>query len=191
MDIRQFFFQFRSFTPIPIALLIIYFAQPDILLIIPGAALMLIGELIRIWAVSHAGGATRTRDVGAPFLCTSGPYSRVRNPLYIGNLMIFSGIVLIAGSPNLPIMLGATITFFIIQYSLIVSLEEETLIELFGEPYDTYRKNVRALLPRITAWKDAEPRYPIPLGETLITEKRTLQSLILILMFITLRVYFS
>ena len=191
MDMRQFFFQFRSFTPIPIALSIIYFAQPDLKLMIPGVGLLLIGEFIRIWAVSHAGGATRTRDVGAPFLCTSGPYSRVRNPLYIGNLMIFSGIVLIAGTPNLPIMLGATITFFIIQYSLIVSLEEETLIGIFGEPYNVYKKNVRALLPRLTAWKDAEPREPLPLGETLITEKRTLQNLVLILMFITLRVYFS
>ncbi len=191
MDIRQFFFQFRSFTPIPIALSIIYFAQPVLTLMIPGVGLLLIGEYIRIWAVSHAGGATRTRDVGAPFLCTSGPYSRVRNPLYIGNLMMFSGIVLIAGSPNLPLMLGVTVTFFIVQYSLIVSLEEETLIGIFGEPYAIYRKNVRALLPRLTAWKDAEPREPLPLGETLITEKRTLQNIVLILMFITLRTYFS
>ena len=191
MDIRQFFFQFRSFTPIPIALSIIYFAQPVLTLMIPGVGLLLIGEYIRIWAVSHAGGATRTRDVGAPFLCTSGPYSRVRNPLYIGNLMMFSGIVLIAGSPNLPLMLGVTVTFFIVKYSLIVSLEEETLIGIFGEPYAIYRKNVRALLPRLTAWKDAEPREPLPLGETLITEKRTLQNIVLILMFITLRTYFS
>ena len=191
MDIRQFFFQFRSFTPIPIALSIIYFAQPVLTLMIPGVGLLLIGEYIRIWAVSHAGGATRTRDVGAPFLCTSGPYSRVRNPLYIGNLMMFSGIVLIAGSPNLPLMLGVTVTFFIVQYSIIVSLEEETLIGIFGEPYAIYRKNVRALLPRLTAWKDAEPREPLPLGETLITEKRTLQNIVLILMFITLRTYFS
>lgn len=191
MDIRDFFFRFRSFTPIPIALTIIYFAQPKIAQILPGAGLLLMGEFIRIWAVSHAGGATRTRDVGAPYLCTSGPYNRVRNPLYIGNLMIFSGIVLIAGSPNLPVMLGATITFFIVQYSLIVSLEEETLIDLFGEQYETYRKNVRALIPRITAWKDAEAREPMPLGETLITEKRTLQNIVIILMFITLRTYFS
>ncbi len=191
MDIRDFFFRFRSFTPIPIALTIIYFAQPEITQILPGTGLLLIGEFIRIWAVSHAGGATRTRDVGAPYLCTSGPYSRVRNPLYIGNLMIFAGIVLIAGSPNLPVMLGVTVTFFIVQYSLIVSLEEETLVNLFGEDYETYRKNVRALLPRLSAWKDAEPREPLPLVETLITEKRTLQNIVIILMFITLRAYFS
>ncbi|MBT3216783.1 MAG: isoprenylcysteine carboxylmethyltransferase family protein [Candidatus Marinimicrobia bacterium] len=191
MDIRQFFFQYRSFTPIPIALTIIYFSQPKIEQIVPGVGMLLIGELIRIWAVSHAGGATRTRNVGAPFLCTSGPYNRVRNPLYIGNLMMFAGIVLIAGSPNILVMLGVTLTFFIVQYSLIVSLEEETLIDLFGDPYDIYRKNVHALFPRLTAWKDAEPRDPSPLGQTLITEKRTLQNVVLILLLIALRAYLS
>lgn len=190
MDIRQFFFKYRSFTPIPLALMIIAFAHPQKELVLIGILFLALGEMIRIWAVSHAGGATRTRNVGAPFLCTTGPYSRVRNPLYIGNILIFIAIVLIAGTPSLWTMLAVTVTFFIIQYSLIISLEEETLIEIFGDAYDTYRKNVPALMPKISAFKTSETRGRASLRKTLITEKRTLQNIFLILVLITLRVNF-
>ena len=79
MDIRQFFFKYRSYTPIPIVLLILlYYSKPIYPYYIIGVALMIIGEFIRIDAVRYAGGATRTRNVGAPFLCTSGPYSQTR-----------------------------------------------------------------------------------------------------------------
>ena len=92
MDIRQFFFRNRSFTPIPIALMIIYFAGANNSFRIFGFVLLLLGETIRIWAVSHAGSATRTRNVGAPSLCSSGPYAHSRNPLYVGNMLMYVGI---------------------------------------------------------------------------------------------------
>ncbi len=70
MNIRNFLFSNRSFTPVPIALVIIYLSDPSILYFIYGMPLILVGELIRINAVSHAGGITRTMNVGAPSLCT-------------------------------------------------------------------------------------------------------------------------
>ena len=144
MDIRNFFFANRSFTPIPIALSIIYFAQAENQNIVLGFMVLLVGELIRMWSVSYAGGETRTTSVGAPSLCTAGPYGYVRNPIYVGNMLMYLGIVIIAGSPNLMLMVLATMSFFIIQYSLIISLEEEKLDELFGPEYVTYKSNVRA-----------------------------------------------
>ena len=83
-------------------------------------------------------GATRTRDVGAPSLCTSGPYAQTRNPLYVGNMLMYVGIVLIAGMPNELFAAIVTAVFFIVQYSLIISLEEETLDKLFREEYSVY-----------------------------------------------------
>ena len=62
MDIRNFMFSNRSFTPVPIALAIIFLSDPSILYFIYGMPLILIGELIRINAVSHAGGITRTMN---------------------------------------------------------------------------------------------------------------------------------
>ena len=127
MDSRQFFFKNRSYTPIPIVLLVIYYSQPSKPYIIIGLALIVAGELIRISAVRYAGGATRTRNVGAPYLCTSGPYSLTRNPLYCGNVIIYIGTVFFAGGIWMWHILPLVAIFFIFQYHLIISLEEETL----------------------------------------------------------------
>ena len=188
MDIRKFFFQYRSFTPTPLALMIVYFAGANSSHRILGIFLLLLGECIRIWAVSHAGGATRTRDVGAPSLCTSGPYAQTRNPLYVGNMLMYVGIVLIAGMPNQ--LFGATVTaaFFIVQYSLIVSLEEETLDKLFGKEYSEYKQNVPPIFPRLKPWSGGKNRKPATAIQTLKTEKRTLQNVFLIILFIFIRI---
>ena len=188
MDIRKFFFQYRSFTPIPIALMIIYFAGANSTHRVAGILLLLLGEGIRIWAVSHAGGATRTREVGAPSLCTSGPYAQTRNPLYVGNMLMYVGIVLIAGMPNELFAATATAVFFVVQYSLIVSLEEETLDKLFGKEYSNYKQNVPPIFPRLKPWKHGKDRKPATILQTLKTEKRTLQNVFLILLFIFIRI---
>ena len=112
MDIRHLLFKYRSYTPIPIGLMIIYFARPGNAHPTLGIPLLLMGEAIRIWAVSYAGGKTRTRTVGAPALCSSGPFAFVRNPLYLGNILMYAGIVLIAGSANVWLMVATTFSFF-------------------------------------------------------------------------------
>jgi len=188
MDIRKFFFKYRSFTPIPIALMIIYFAGANSTHRVAGIFLLLLGECIRIWAVSHAGGATRTREVGAPSLCTSGPYAQTRNPLYVGNMLMYVGIVLIAGMPNQLFAVTVTAMFFIVQYSLIVSLEEEALDKLFGKEYSDYKQNVPPIFPRLKPWEDGNNRKPTTLLQTLKTEKRTLQNVFLIVLFIFIRI---
>ena len=192
MDIRNFFFKFRSFTPIPIGATIIYFARPANAYLPLGIALLLGGELIRIWAVSYAGGETRTRNVGASTLCSSGPYAFVRNPLYVGNMLMYVGIVFVAGAANTLLMAVTTASFFLIQYSLIISLEEETLNKLFKENYIDYKKNVPAICPRLTRWNNDDSRIPARLGKTIKLEKRTLQNVFFILFIIIMRVqYFS
>ena len=187
MDIRQFFFRNRSFTPIPIALMIIYFAGANNSFRFIGFVLLLIGETIRIWAVSHAGGATRTRNVGAPSLCSSGPYAHSRNPLYVGNMLMYIGIVLIAGVPNGFFMVMVTTVFFLIQYTLIISLEEETLDTLFGNEYMEYKKNVPPIIPRLSPWTGAKKERQTPILETLKTEKRTLQNVFLMLLLLFIK----
>ena len=188
MDIRKFFFKYRSFTPTPIALMIIYFAGANSSYRVAGTILLLLGEGIRIWAVSHAGGATRTRDVGAPSLCTSGPYAQTRNPLYVGNMLMYVGIVLIAGMPNELFAAIVTTVFFIVQYSLIISLEEETLDKLFREEYSEYKQNVPPIFPKLKPWRGGKNRKPATILQTLKTEKRTLQNVFLIILFIFIRI---
>ena len=150
--------------------------------------LILIGELIRINAVSYAGGITRTMNVGAPSLCTSGLYSRTRNPLYLGNMMIYLGIVLVAGGEYVFILEGVVFLYFTFQYMMIISLEEETLKKLFGDEYISYMENVPRLFPKITPWTGGlNVHKPSDLHKTLKAEKRTLQNIILILSILVIK----
>ena len=184
MDFRQFFFKNRSYTPLPLAFAIIFFSKPSGSATIVGFLLVLVGEIIRLNGVHHAGGATRTRKVGAPALCTSGPFGYVRNPLYLGNIIIYAGVVLMAGGPVMWQLLVITVSFFVLQYSLIISLEEEILTGKFGGEYKLYLTNVPRFIPRTTPWSGNNKTSPLPWGKTLRTERRTLQVAAIFFLFI-------
>ena len=189
MDTGNFLFKYRSYTPIPLALYILYNSHPEIQNVLIGFILIAIGESLRMWAVSYAGGITRTTNVGAPSLCTSGPYGYTRNPLYIGNMIIYSGVVFVAGSLNILSMLIVTWAFFIIQYYLIINLEQNTLIDIFGKEYKNYMNNVPIFFPRLTSWKNNDKYIPMKFSKTIKTEKRTLQNIILLILIIYFKHY--
>jgi protein-S-isoprenylcysteine O-methyltransferase Ste14 len=190
MDIRNILFSNRSFTPIPIAITTIYFSIPTFPYFICGIALLLLGELIRINAVRYAGGVTRTMNVGAPSLCTSGPYSFTRNPLYLGNMVIYIAICIISGGEYMVEMCLVVFLFFTFQYMMIISLEEETLKKLFNGEYDSYCENVPRLFPRVSPWNGPNEHSPSSFSKTIKTERRTLQNIFLILLLITLKTFF-
>ena len=191
MDLRYFLFSNRSFTPIPLVLAILYLSSLSYPYFIIGIGLIVVGESMRIYGVRFAGGATRTREVGAPSLCTSGPYSRCRNPLYLGNMIIYCGVVLMAGGQFLWPLLFIVFFFFMLQYSMIISLEEETLVKLFGNEYQLYRESVPRLFPRISPWVGIDKRLPLTIIQTLKTEKRTLQNIIIIIILIGAKNYYG
>ena len=191
MDLRYFLFSNRSFTPIPLVLAILYLSSLSYPYFIIGIGLIVVGESIRIYGVRFAGGATRTREVGAPSLCTSGHYSRCRNPLYLGNMIIYCGVVLMAGGQFLWPLLFIVFVFFTLQYSMIISLEEETLVKLFGNEYQLYRESVPKLFPRISPWLGNDKRVPLTMIQTLKTEKRTLQNIIIIIILIGAKNYYG
>ena len=187
MKIGNLFFKYRSYTPIPLVTIILYNAQLANAYVVLGLLCIILGESIRFWAVSYAGGITRTTTVGAKTLCTAGPFAHTRNPLYIGNMLMYNGIVLIAGANNIYAMLMLTWLFFIIQYFLIIHLEEQTLTRIFGTTYINYTKNVPRLSPRLFRWKSDDIRQPMTFLNTLNTEKRTLQNIVIFLIIIYIR----
>lgn len=189
MSLREFFFRYRSYTPIPLALVIVLLADRRGTLLVPGIGLVLVGELIRLSGVRYAGGATRTRNVGAKTLCTSGPFAHVRNPLYAGNLFIYAGAVSLAGGAHLWLKLLVALVFWGVQYGLIVSLEEETLERLFGGQYREYKRAVPRLIPRLTRWKGSTGTAAATWPQAVKTEKRTLQTLGGYLAVLMVRVY--
>jgi protein-S-isoprenylcysteine O-methyltransferase Ste14 len=144
--IGQFFFRSRSFTPVPFLIVILAFAQPSWCSVLSGAALMLLGEAIRLWGVGYAGFITRTRNVGAEVLVTSGPFARIRNPLYAGNFFISLGACT-AFNALMPWVLILFACLYGVQYHFIVRLEEATLEKKFGDVYRRYCLSVPRFFP--------------------------------------------
>ena len=144
----NFLFRHRSYTPIPLALVVIWQAETTFPLFPAGLALIAVGELIRMAALRSVGVTTRTRRVGARRLVTWGLYSLTRNPLYIGNLLLWSGALLFAGGRYFLLLFAIMLVLFLIQYALIVALEEARLEELFGESYSAYCQAVPRVIPR-------------------------------------------
>ena len=188
MDIRDFFFRNRGYIPIPLAIIILTFASIKIELLLIGVILVVTGELLRLNCVRYAGGETRTLKVGASALCSSGPFAYLRNPLYFGNVIIYAGMVFIAGGEFVWILLPATLTFFFLEYGLIISLEEETLRKKFNEEYGEYLSMVPRLIPRVSPWKGGSETVPMTIEKTLRTEKRTLQIIGGFILLLILRV---
>lgn len=188
MDIRDFFFRNRGYIPIPLAIIILTFASLKIELLPIGVILVVTGELLRLNGVRYAGGETRTLKVGASALCSSGPFAYLRNPLYLGNVIIYAGMVLIAGGEFVWILLPVTLTFFFLEYGLIISLEEDTLRKKFNEEYGEYLSMVPRLIPRVSPWKGGSETVPMTIEKTLLTEKRTLQIIGGFILLLILRV---
>ncbi|MEJ2050703.1 MAG: isoprenylcysteine carboxylmethyltransferase family protein [Calditrichota bacterium] len=186
MNLPTFFFKYRSYTPIPLILVLLYQARPRLPWLLIGIGLLLLGEGIRFWAILYAGGATRTRQVGANELVSSGPYGYVRNPLYLGNMLIYGGVVFIAGGPWMWEMLVVAIVFFTFQYSLIISLEEDKLHELFGEAYAGYSAHVPRIIPRLTPWRKTGRNdvQPLSIEAAFRPEKSTLLNIGIMLILI-------
>jgi protein-S-isoprenylcysteine O-methyltransferase Ste14 len=152
--------------------------QPNLYSILSGIPLILAGELIRIWAVSYAGSETRTTDgVGGTNLVTQGPFSMVRNPLYLGNVLIYTGIGIMSFTffPYLQIF---GLFYFTFQYYCIILNEEEYLKNTYKDKFEIYLKSVSRFIPlknRIPAEIQSNLKFDIKSG--LKSESRSLQSI--------------
>lgn len=160
MKIGELFFKIRGYTPIPFLIAAIVMADPEFILIIIGLVSILFGEFMRIWGVSYAGGATRTREAGAPFLVTNGPFAYVRNPLYIGNIFIYTGAMILSGA-WLPYLAIITFFVFLIQYIFIIDHEESKLIEIFKDEYREYKASVPKFIPGFRSYTNKSDVKPL------------------------------
>jgi protein-S-isoprenylcysteine O-methyltransferase Ste14 len=84
----------------------------------------------------------------------SGPYKFVRNPMYIGGLMLLGGFGLYQGS--LAILLFAVATF-VLFHLYVVFIEEPGLETRFGESYFAYKESVNRWIPKFSHRAQAAP----------------------------------
>ena len=182
--IGRVLFRLRSLTPIPFILVLIFFSRPAPFPIALGCLLIALGEWLRVWAVGYAGGSTRTRSLGAARdLVTTGPYAYVRNPLYLGNLLLSLGVCIFA---NVYWMTAVLVVGFLIQYIPIIRSEENYLLELCGERYRAYCASVPRLIPHPRPYT-APSDHDFSLRRALKSEKRTLTAIGCVLILIVAR----
>lgn len=166
----------------------VVFAHPVLPLFVAGGMLTLFGEAIRLWGVAYAGPLTRvTGGVGAPEVIVSGPFAYVRNPLYIGNILMYSGVGIMANALSPWLMIVAA-GYFVVQYSAIVSLEEEFLEKEFGEEYRSYKKNVPRFFPALKNFEhEAQQRQRPDWKGAAKSEYRTFQAILIVTGIIVVR----
>jgi len=120
-----------------------------------GLALIVAGEAIRLAGVAAAGTVTRRRSRNVERLVTYGIFAWARNPLYIGNFLIWMGFVTISG---VLWFLPFAVLLFAVEYELIVRYEEGVLESIFGREYLDYKSGTPRWIPR-------PPKYESPAGD--------------------------
>jgi protein-S-isoprenylcysteine O-methyltransferase Ste14 len=184
MTLGKFFFKYRSYTPIPFLIPLIIYARPTIPALVLGTLIIVCGELLRFWGISYAGGETRTRNLGASVLVTQGPFSYVRNPLYLGNILIYFGISIMANS-LFPFLQITAVVFFYIQYLYIIKEEEIFLRDKFKEKYEDYFNSVNRFIPKTQPY-DVSKQSKVKQNKSAAyaSEKRTFQGTFFVMLII-------
>lgn len=146
LKLGEILFKYRDYTPIPFIIIMVIYAKADCLSWMIGGGLMLVGELIRVHGVAYIGGVSRTRSYSlGDKVVTGGPFSRCRNPLYVGNLLLSAGLI-VASNVSHYFTLAFVVTFFL-QYIPVVAWEENNLTNKFGDQYLEFKKAIPRWIP--------------------------------------------
>jgi protein-S-isoprenylcysteine O-methyltransferase Ste14 len=113
-----------------------------------GAALVFLAALLRTWASAYLRAeVVHDSDIHSESLVADGPFRRVRNPLYLGTLVMIAGLGTMASRLGWVFMLVA---LWLFQYRLILR-EEHGLAEAQGESFRAYLRAVPRLWPSLKA----------------------------------------
>lgn len=167
----RWLFSWRSYLPLLLTLLVIT------ALLSPGSDLIgeqyrtlwaivcicvaFFGSTIRLTAVAYVPEGTSERFTGEPravSLNTSGIYSAVRHPLYLGNFFNWLGVSMLAGSWWLSLLFGL---LFWVYYERIMFAEEAFLRKKFGREFDTWAERTPAFLPSFKNWQGTDARFSL------------------------------
>ena len=164
----KWLFRFRSYLPLLIfPILLIALRDSEILERLLGhtanelweifcLTISLIGLIIRSITVGYSASGTSGRTTKEPVaktLNTTGMYSIVRHPLYLGNFIITLGIALFVEVWWFSII---CILSFWLYYERIIFAEEKFLDRRFGKSFTEWAVKTPMILPRFESWQPSE-----------------------------------
>jgi protein-S-isoprenylcysteine O-methyltransferase Ste14 len=169
-------FKYRTSIPLPIAVVLLLVpGSPPVSLSTSlswvGVPIVVAGEWIRLWAVHHIGVISRTRSDRLGPLIDTGPFSLVRNPLYLGNILLWLGFTLRARLLWLAPLVVLLLAF---EYHAIVRWEEGLLESRQGAPYRAYLARVPRWLPLLRTPVGPPGTARFSWSETFYSERGTL-----------------
>jgi len=118
-----------------------WFSRPSAWSLAVGLPVSGLGLLLRGWAAGHL---EKDRQ-----LAESGPYALVRNPLYVGTLLVACGLAIASRE---WLLAGLFLTAFVFIYLPAIELEEQHLRDLFPS-FAAYAQRVPPLWPTLNPLK--------------------------------------
>jgi protein-S-isoprenylcysteine O-methyltransferase Ste14 len=122
-------------------------------------ALALCGLLIRVLAVGTAPEGTSERSTTSPRasrLRTTGFYSIVRHPLYLGNTMTAVGLGAFTTRWYVPVIV---LLLGLLYHERIAAREEAFLEQRFGDEFRRWAERVPAMIPRLSAYVPSDTPF--------------------------------
>jgi protein-S-isoprenylcysteine O-methyltransferase Ste14 len=131
------------------------------------------------WAYIDRGG--RNKKVYASKLVSEGYFALSRNPLYLGNMLIYSGVFLWHGS--LPVIVIGIPLFYAI-YSAIIAAEEHFLTRTFGDDYRAYVARVPRWIPDLRRRREVTAGMSFSLKRSVVKDYTTIYNALVMVILI-------
>lgn len=184
----EWLFKHRSYLPLlllALGLVVTWFnpvefplPYPDLWALLPGLA----GLWIRCSVVGRTPKNTSGRNTSegqvADVINTSGWYSIVRHPLYLGNFLMWISPVMLTGNMGLLVIF---VLIFMLYYERIMMAEEAFLQKKFGKTFEDWAARTPAFIPQLRGYKNAN--LPFSWKKVLRKEKNGLFALALVNFF--------
>ncbi|PKA42438.1 phospholipid methyltransferase [Rhizobium sullae] len=162
--IGNFLFRYRN-QAFPIIILLLFLVAPPPSETLGSTTLARVEDVVAV-LVALSGLALRATVIGYAYiqrgglnkkvyaknLVTEGVFGICRNPLYVGNLLIYAAVFLMHGDPQ---VVTTGIASFLFMYQCIIYAEEDYLEGKFGEGYRVYCADVPRWIPRFRKFAEA------------------------------------